>query len=117
MAEKRKTVFVGHPIGGNVQDNLKKVLGICERIHTKTVVPVAPYLVSLQYLDDKVVEDRRLGIEANLECFYRGYVDELWLFGDKISAGMREEILIARKLKIPVIAQTDETKKDLAKML
>ncbi|MFH1030753.1 MAG: hypothetical protein V1770_05875 [bacterium] len=45
-------------------------------------------MVSLQYLDDEVTEDRESGIDANLECFERGYIDELWLFGDFISKGM-----------------------------
>lgn len=105
-----KTVFVGHPIGGDIAGNIKKVLEICERIHTKDIVPVAPYLVSLQYLKDEVVEDRQLGVEANLECFRRGYVDELWLFGDKISAGMKEEVAAAKKCNIPVVPQTEGTK-------
>ena len=107
-----KTVFVAHPIAGDVEGNMKKVLEICERIHTKEIIPVAPYLVSLQYLKDEVVEDRTLGAEANLGCFRRGYVDELWLFGDKISRGMKEEILLAKKLNIPILPQTEGTKKD-----
>jgi hypothetical protein len=108
-----KTVFVAHPISGDVSQNLEKVLKICEDIHTKDLVPVAPYLVSLQYLDDGVIEDRELGVEANLECFRRGYVDELWLFGDKISSGMKKEVLLARKFNIPVVAKSPETKRDL----
>lgn len=117
MAERKKTVFIAHPIGGDVENNVKRVREICERIHSKTIIPVAPYLVSLQYLNDEVVEDRQLGVEANLECFHRGYVDELWLFGDRISTGMKEEIRLAQELKIPIIPQTESTKKDLSEML
>lgn len=80
-----KTVFIGHPIDGDVTGNVEKVLKICQFVHTKDIIPVAPYLVSLQYLDDGVVEDRKLGMEANHECFRRRYIDELWLFGDHIS--------------------------------
>lgn len=82
-------------------------------MHSKDIIPVAPYLVSLQYLDDEVIEDRELGMEANHECFRRQYVDELWLFGDKISAGMRAEIRLAQELNIPIIAKTDGTRRDL----
>ena len=108
-----KTVFIAHPISGDIDGNVKKVLAICERIHTKELVPVAPYLVSLQYLNDEVVEDRELGIEANLECFRRRYVDELWLFGDRISEGMKGEIALAKELNIPIVPKTDGTKRDL----
>ena len=104
-----KTVFVAHPIAGDIKENVRKVLEICKLVHTHDVVPVAPYLVSLQYLDDEIVEDRLLGIVANLECFHRRFIDELWLFGNRISSGMKEEILLALKLGIPIIPQTAET--------
>jgi len=87
----KKLVFIAHPISGDIEGNVKKVLDICEKVHINGIVPVAPYLVSLQYLNDEVHEDRVLGVEANLECFHRRFIDELWLFGDKISLGMEEE--------------------------
>jgi len=108
-----KTVFVAHPVSGDIEGNVKKVLEICERIHSKEIVPVVPYLVSLQYLKDHIVEDREVGIQANHECLRRRYVDELWLFGDRISEGMKGEVKLARELGIPIVAQTDGTKRDL----
>lgn len=108
-----KTVFIGHPISGDIRGNVEKVLKICEEVHTKNIIPVAPYLVSLQYLDDEVVEDRELGMEANHECFLRGYVDELWLFGDRISVGMKKEILLAKEMNIPIIPKTERTRREL----
>lgn len=113
---KKKTVFIGHPIGGDVQRNIEKVLRICADVHTNDTIPVVPYLVSVQYLDDDVVEDRRLGIEANHECFRRRYVDELWLFGDRISPGMEKEVLLAKEMGIPIIPKTEGTKRDLERL-
>jgi hypothetical protein len=107
-----KTVFIAHPIAGDISGNVQKVLEICKRVHTEEIIPVAPYLVSLQYLNDEVFEDRALGIVANLECFHRHFIDELWVFGDKISRGMLEEIKLARELNIPIIPQTEEVKND-----
>lgn len=107
-----KTVFIAHPINGDVRGNVEKVLRICEEVHTKDIIPVAPYLVSLQYLDDEITEDRELGMEANNECFHRHYIDELWLFGDRISAGMKGEVLLAKEMNIPIIAKTEETRRD-----
>ena len=102
-----KTVFIAHPISDDVRSNVKNVLKICAEVHTKDVIPVAPYLISLQYLNDEVIEDRELGMEANHECFRRRYVDELWLFGDFISNGMWKEIQLAKEMDIPVIANTE----------
>lgn len=108
-----KTIFVGHPISGDIRGNVEKVLKICEEVHTKDIIPVAPYLVSLQYLNDEVIEDRQLGMEANNECFHRRYIDELWLYGDTISSGMRAEVALAKKMGIPIVPKTEGTRRDL----
>ena len=111
----KKIVFIAHPIGGDVPGNSRKVLEICKRVHDRNTIPFVPYLVSLQYLDDEVPEDRELGIEANLEFFHRGHIDEVWLFGDRISTGMEREVRLALELGIPVVPQTDGTKRDFAR--
>ena len=112
-----RTIYICHPISGDVKSNLVKVTEICSALHNKDVIPVAPYLVSLQYLNDNVMEDRDLGIDANLECFRRKYVDEVWLYGEHISPGMKQEILIAKEYGIPVKAQTEGTKKELKDLM
>ena len=118
-----KTVFIAHPISGDIRYNMRRVLNICEDIHrrnmdtNKKIVPVAPYLASLLYLDDDVWQEHQLGTEASHECFRRKYIDELWLFGDHISPGMREEILLAQELEIPIIPKTQETKRELEGVL
>ena len=112
----KKTVFIGHPIWGDIKGNAEKVLKICAEVHTRDIIPVTPYLISLQYLNDEVIEDRELGMEANHECFHRRYVDELRLFGDRISAGMEKEVLLAKEMNIPIIPKTEGTKRDLEKL-
>ena len=61
----KKLVFVSHPVSGNPDGNTKKVLEICGNLFRQGVIPVAPYLIALQVLDDGVVEERRLGMETN----------------------------------------------------
>jgi len=112
-----KTVFICHPIGGNITNNVKKILHLCRNLHDNNLIPVAPYLGSLQYLDDTKPESRQLGINANLETLRRGFVDELWLFGDRISPGMKEEVFLCFELGIPVYAHTSETLADLRYVL
>ena len=108
-----KTVFIAHPLrpleGETIESNVKKVLAICAAVHCAEMIPVAPYLVSVQYLNDHVDEERELGIKANRECFFRKFIDEIWLYGDRISAGMREEVLLGRQHGIPVVPKTPET--------
>ncbi|MBU3964777.1 DUF4406 domain-containing protein [Patescibacteria group bacterium] len=112
----KKVVFIGHPISGDIRSNVKKVLDICKKIHNRQIIPCVPYLVSIQYLGDEITEDRELGIDVNLECFYRRYIDELWLFGDRISKGMEQEINLALKLDVPIIPKTNETKKQFKEL-
>lgn len=113
----RKTVYIAHPVAGDVKGNAQKILEICSEIHTKNVIPVVPYLVSIQYLNDDAIEERRLGIEVNIECFHRGMVDEVWLYGERISPGMKEEVLLAFKLNIPVIPRTPKTERELSEII
>ena len=63
------------------------------------------------------INERKLGIDYSFAYFRRKFIDELWLFGDRVSQGMKDEIEIARQLKIPIIAQTAATKKELEILL
>jgi hypothetical protein len=110
---KKKIIFVAHPIAGDVEENMKKVLTLCEKIHNSGFIPIAPYIVSLQYLNDTITEDRELGIEVNSLFFEKKFIDELWLFGNKISRGMWGEIKLARKFNIPIVAKTKNLKQEL----
>src|ERR1051325_11722699 len=103
-----KTVFIAHPMTGDFEGNFRRVLEICREVHEhdESVIPVAPYIISFEYRDGVVHEDRTLGIAANYECFRRKYVDEVWLYGDHISEGTKAEIGLARQYDIPIIPKT-----------
>ena len=105
-----KTVYPAHPISGDVEGNLKRVRAIVRNLHFMPgVMPVAPYLAACGTLDDNVLEERRMGIEVNEEYFRRGLIDEVWLYGSRISNGMKGEILLAWDYGLPVVPQTKET--------
>ena len=106
--ELMKTVLISHPISGDIDANVRSVLDICELAHREhEVMPVAPYLVALRYIDGKVHEDRELAIEANYECFRRKYIDELWIYGDHISVGVKGQIELAKQYDIKIIAKSN----------
>ncbi|MEZ5195085.1 MAG: DUF4406 domain-containing protein [Bacteroidales bacterium] len=110
-----KIVYIAHPIGGDVDENIAKVLRIVREInlHSNTVVPFAPYIVDCLALDDDIPEQRERGIMNNAVLFDKGFIDELWLFGDRISTGMRIEIDAAMHLGIKVVPRTAETREAL----
>jgi hypothetical protein len=110
---QHKLVFIAHPIRGDVVGNMKKVFTICEQVRKKGHIPIAPYLTLPSHLNDEVIKNREVGVWANLTTFERGYIDELWLYGEKISEGMKIEVALAKKLGIPVVAKSEGTKRDL----
>ena len=115
---RKKIVYIAHPIGGAVQENLESIRKIVREINLTMpdVTPFAPYWLDCHALDDNIPAERERGIENDVELLSRGFVDEIWLFGNRISAGMRAEILLCNKLGIACIAKTPETYKELNDM-
>lgn len=110
----KKIIYIAHPISWDIKWNIQKVLDICQKIHkdNNDIIPIAPYIVSLQYLDDNIIEDRLLGIESNTEHFSRWMIDEVWLFWDKISNWMKYEIDLAKKHNIPIFIKNQNLFQD-----
>lgn len=106
-----KIVYIAHPIGGDVEANLERIRNIVRKLNLNhhDIVPFAPYWLDCHALDDNVPEERERGIKNDKELFNRGFIDELWLYGSKISNGMKAEIQLALDLGIPVVPQTNET--------
>jgi hypothetical protein len=111
----QRVVYIAHPISGDIEGNIQRVLAICKEIHlkSKNIIPMAPYVTVLQYLDDTKPRQRKLGFAANRILFERGGFDELWLCGEKISSGMKEEVEWCVELNIPVICYSANLTEEL----
>ena len=108
---KKKIVYIAHPIGGDVEGNIKSVLKIVRELSIKNqVIPFAPYIVDVQALDDTDLEQRAIGFYHNWIHFHHGIIDEVWLYGQRVSDGMITEIGWAKELGIPVISKSEGTK-------
>lgn len=106
-------VYIAHPVGGDVDGNLKKVAKITRDIMlgSDKAIPVAPYYLMCNALDDNNTEEREIGMDATLNYIKYAKVTQLWLYGDRISAGMKKEIELAHYLGLLVIPMTKETEK------
>lgn len=51
-------------------------------------------------LNDEIEYERNLGKQAGVSLLFG--CDSLWVFGDKITSGMKEEIQFAKHLKIEI---------------
>jgi hypothetical protein len=105
-----KVVYIAHPIAGDIEGNLDKIIGIIREINLTQpdIVPFAHYWVDCHALNDIFPEERQRGIDNDIELFNRKFIDELWLFGNKISKGMKAEIKLCEKLNIPVVCKSEE---------
>jgi len=107
-----KIAYIAHPVGGDVKGNIKKIIAIARHINLTEpdVVPFVPYLIDLYSLDDNVPSERQRGIKNSIAVFDRYIIDEVRLYGTRISEGMEFEIGDAISRKIPIIPMTPETK-------
>ena len=99
-----KIAYIAHPVSGDVKRNIEKIIKICRQINLEEpeTVPFVPYLSDLYALDDSVPEERERGIKNDIHLLNSGLIDELRLYGEKISFGMQCEIEVANKNNIPV---------------
>jgi len=113
-----KIIYIAHPISGDVAGNLKKVAKITRAIAIKedNVVPVAPYFLYCNCLNDNNPLEREIGLGMSLSYLTVGNVKELRLYGNTISRGMMLEIEIAQYNGIPVIPCTKETETEFLKL-
>lgn len=102
-----KVVYVAHPIKGDVDLNIDLINAIIAKINKTThdVVPLAPYLGN--GLNDRIPDERQRGIKNNIELLMRGFIDEMWLYGNKLSEGMQEEVKLAMDQGIRVVVKDE----------
>ena len=83
-------VYIASPYAGDTETNVRRAQGYCRFAVTKNCIPIAPHLHYPQFMDDSDKEQRELGLFFALVLL--GKCDELWIFGDRVSNGMSQEI-------------------------
>lgn len=95
-----KLVYIASPLSGDVERNLDFARQACRYAISQGATPFAPHLLYTQMLDDGDPAERQLGIDMGNQMLE--LCEELWLCGDRISAGMEGERKLAESLGIPV---------------
>lgn len=97
---KRKTVYICSPFRGDRKKNIDRAIKYCKFAEKKGCVPMAPHLFFPQFLSDDDPIERAIGMSMGKmmlkDC------DEIWVFGETISEGMKEEIATAVQNNIPI---------------
>ena len=91
-----KIVFVCSPFQGK-QENIDKAKQYCKYVLERGYIPLAPHVYFSQFMDDRNPEDRRKALEMNKRLME--FCDELWVFGDEMTEGMKEEIGYFKRIK------------------
>lgn len=107
-----KIAYISHPIGGEVLKNIMDVEHIVREINLTEpdVVPFAHYIVDCYCMNDDIPAERERGIKNDIALLRAGFITEMRLYGNRISSGMKAEILLARELGIEIISKSEGTK-------
>ncbi len=102
----KKMIYVASPYAGDVEKNVEFAKAACDYVRRCGFGFFAPHLFYPEFLDDNVPEQRKQGLEMGLSMLTR--CDELWIFGNHISSGMRMELEYASKKGVPIRQITTE---------
>lgn len=105
-----KKIYVCSPYRSTAKDPKRNAIEVrahrmlassaCGLVAAYGYLPIAPHLFFTQFLDDTNPTERELGMKLGLELLKEA--DEVWVFGDRVSRGMFEEIYDATDLEIPI---------------
>lgn len=98
---KKPLIYVCSPLAGDFLNNIDRAARYCRFVCSRNSIPMAPHLYFTRFLDDAIAEERDLGLEMGLNVL--GVCDAVWVFGSKISPGMKREILLAKEIGKPVL--------------
>lgn len=92
-----KRVYVCAPLGGDIEGNLEKVRTYTAYALRCGTAPVVPHFYA-ECLDDNDPKDREVGLAAGMSLLW--LCDEVWIFGDTVTDGMRAELKFSKNLNI-----------------
>ncbi|MBE6789252.1 MAG: hypothetical protein E7539_06285 [Ruminococcaceae bacterium] len=92
-----KKVYICAPLGGDVEGNLERVKRYTRYALMCGTAPVVPHFYAL-CLDDNDQKEREIGLAAGLGMLW--FCDELWVFGQTVTEGMKQEIQFCKHLNI-----------------
>lgn len=95
-----KLIYIASPYAGDVEANVAFAKLACRYAIDQGHTPIAVHLHYPQMLDDGDPAERELGLRLGHRVLRS--CDELWAFGDRISAGMRREMEEAGTLGLPI---------------
>lgn len=95
-----KLIYVCSPFSGDKEANIENAKRYCSHVIDCGEAPIASHLHYPLFLDDDNADDRELGLKFAKLILSK--CDEIWVYGERLSGGMQEEIAFASKNGIPI---------------
>jgi hypothetical protein len=96
----KRRVYICSPLRGDIAGNMRRAKDYARFAYDCGCLPIVPHLYFPQFLNDDIEAERAdallWGLDAIKDC------GELWVFGDRITDGMRAERNMAQRLRIQV---------------
>jgi hypothetical protein len=86
-----KLVVIESPFAGDIKKNVEFCHNVCRYALGAGYSPYASHLFFTQFLDDNILEERKVGLAAGLA--WSRLADEVWIClrpGEPLSSGMRD---------------------------
>lgn len=90
-------VYICSPYRGDTESNTTAARKYCKFAVNNNAVPIAPHLLFPQFMNDENPKERKLAMKMNMLILDK--CNEVWVCGDKISKGMKQEIKQAKRLE------------------
>lgn len=103
-------VYICSPYSGDIAGNVKKARDFCRLAVDKNTIPIAPHLLFPQFMNDDIPHERELALFMNTVLL--GKCNELWVFGERVSKGMKAEIQRAKQKRMTIRYFTEDLEEE-----
>jgi hypothetical protein len=83
-------VYICSPFSGDIEVNTENAKRYCRFAVDSNAIPLAPHLHYPSFMREDDPDERKLGLFFGIVLL--GKCDQLWMFGDTVSAGMKAEM-------------------------
>ena len=98
-------IYICSPYSGDISQNIEKATGYAKFAYESGCIPVTPHLL-FGFLSDDDPKERRVAL--HMDIVLMGKCQEVWVFGEKVSAGMEAEIEKAKQRRQKVRYFTEQ---------
>lgn len=98
MAEKQQAfkplIYICAPYKGDTKQNIQDAIRYASFAYQLGNLPITPHLL-FPFLDDTIQKHREDAM--TMDIIMLGKCQEVWVFGDRITEGMKAELIVAKR--------------------